>query len=238
MDIGREGATDGTRIDLQGRGDDAQIDIASAVASRAFGGGISLRIPFWKATAIEAEAGRVQNLDADKTLIGSGGPIGQKSREQLKAEQEEESRERLSTLLALVEDQREFEEWLRTKSSIGGVEMTGREWGEFADRLRNDEKLRQKIIDAFEAQGMSEAEANSRYERVTNVADAMKVPPSQRTEEQTALIEKAKTDPAFGSDIKTANGFYSGGQAPKAEVARTAAPTSTPVVAALDGPGM
>jgi hypothetical protein len=63
------------------------------------------------------------------------------------------------------------------------------------------------VIGAFKARGMSDAEAERRYNRVTDVADAMKVPPSQRTEEQTAVIEKAKGDPTFEADIQVANAF-------------------------------
>jgi len=241
MDEAQEGAD--SDIDLHhGRNDKhdgMQVDTAMAVAARSFGQSLSIRMPFWKAAAIEAQANQVQNLDADKTIIGNGGPIGQKSREQLKAERDEENTEQFRQMVAFIaEEQREREEWERTRSSIGSVEMTGREWGEFADRLRNDDKLRRKIIDALEAQGMSEAEANRRYERVAAVADAMKVPPSQRTEEQTALIEKSKNDPVFANDMKTANSFYNGGQAPKADVVQATAPTTAPIVAALDGPGM
>lgn len=214
--------------------DGMQVDTAMAVAARAFGAPLSLKIPFWKAAAIEAEAGRVQNLDADKTMIGNGGPIGQKSREQLKADKDEESNDQLRQFVAFVaEEERVREEWMRTKSSIGGVEMTGREWAEFADRLRNDDKLRRKIIDAYEAQGLSEAEANRRYDRVTDVADAMKVPPSQRTEEQTALIEKAKGDPSFSTDVKTASKILSDDARPT-----TAAPAPVEQkVTMVDGPG-
>jgi hypothetical protein len=213
-----------------------QVDTAMAVAARAFGASLSIKIPFWKAAAIEAQANQVQNLDADKTLIGNGGPVGQKSREQIKAERDEENADQFRQLVAVMaEEERQREEWMRTRSSIGGVEMTGREWAEFADHLRRDEILREKVIAEFKAQGMSGAEATRRYERVTQVSEAMGVPPAQRTEEQTSLIEKSKSDPSLSNDMKTAHRAFETLSAPKADMAQKAAPSLA--VAPLDGPG-
>ncbi|WP_165185086.1 hypothetical protein [Caulobacter soli] len=213
----------------------AQVDASTFVDAKAFGNAIPLRVPFWKAAAIEAKAEQVQNLDNAGMTIKNG-PVGQKTREQLQAERDEESADQFRQLIAFVtEEERLREEWMRTKSSIGGVEMTGREWAEFADRLRNDEQLREKIITAFKAQGMSDAEANRRYERVADVSEAMGVPPSERTEEQTSLIEKSKNDPSLTSDMKTAHDAFEMLSAPKADVPQKVSPSLA--VAALDGPG-
>lgn len=49
--------------------------------------------------------------------------------------------------------------------------MKNAEWDKLAERLRNDEDLRRRVIDVLKARGMSDDEAEARYDRVTQVAE-------------------------------------------------------------------
>ena len=79
--------------------------------------------------------------------------------------------------------------------------MTGSEWAELAQRLRNDEDLHRRVIEAFEGRGMSHSEAEARYERAAQVAEAAAIPPSQRSEEQKRVIKSAESDPTYKRDM-------------------------------------
>lgn len=80
--------------------------------------------------------------------------------------------------------------------------MTGAEWAKLADRLRDDDDLRRRIMDVFEKRGMTKQEAEARYERVADIAEIAAIPPSQRTDEQKATMKQAEADPTLKQDMK------------------------------------
>lgn len=58
----------------------------------------------------------------------------------------------LSQLANIVQQQREErerEEWAKTKSTVAGITMTGAEWAQLAERLRNDRELKDGLISKF-----------------------------------------------------------------------------------------
>ena len=155
---------------------------------------------------IEREANFAQMLDTAGLTIGGfgGGPLDQKTKEERQQEHDDEAGAQLAATFEEIEHQREREEWSHTLSTVGGVEMTGAEWRTLAQRLRDDQDLHRRLIEAFEKRGMTEAEAETRYERVADVAEIAAIPPGQRTEEQTAAFEKANADPSFNADMADA----------------------------------
>jgi len=103
-----------------------------------------------------------------------------------------------------IEAEREREEWMRTKSTVAGVTMTGEEWADLAKRLREDRSLHDKLVETFIKRGMSREEAEARYDRVAELAEAAVVPPSQRTDEQKHVMAEGDADPWMKKDIEAA----------------------------------
>ena len=141
------------------------------------------------------------------TIGGAGGgPVDIKTKRERQHDANAESIEYMTVRLEQAE--REREQWAGQRHGIAGVEMTGAEWSQLAERLRTDDELKQRVLDAFRSRGMTTEEAERRYDRVANVAGAMAIPPSQRTEQQAAAISKAEADPSFKRDIQTVQTEY------------------------------
>lgn len=244
-------------INLQrGGGNDSapQLDTATYVAGQIFG---SAALPSWMPEflkrKIEAEAETAQrNPDTGVMTIDSQFERNRKSRTEREAEELEQLRDKVAIIAD--QQQREREEWSKKLSTVGGVTMSGEQWADLSKRLREDEKFREQVIDAFKARGMSEDEATARADRAADVADAASVPPSQRNDKQKKAIADAEADPTFRSDMRTITAVLDGDK-PKhsltanrfndaAEGAQTSQdnrqqPTTvtTPKVVLADGPG-
>lgn len=194
----------GTSIDLRHDNENdagAQVD-ASLLRLAATFGVVSFPpgMPDYLQAAILEKAEQDRNADGS-FIAGSAENADERRREDKRQAQDNMSR----WADALLEEREERERWARTQSIIGGVTKTGAEWQSFAKRLREDDELRQRIIEAFRKRGMTEDEAEQRYERVVDIAEIAAIPPSQRTEEQQQEFEKAKADPTFQQDMQEAN---------------------------------
>lgn len=130
-----------------------------------------------------------------------------------------------------VRERREREEWMRTQSTVGGITMTGAEWAQFADRLRNDEDLRRRVIDALEKRGMTKAEAEARYERVADISEIAAKPPSQRSEQEAETFKRAQADPTLAQDMKEAINADRLSRGPSAAPQATDSVTAPPATA-------
>lgn len=98
----------------------------------------------------------------------------------------------------IVEDeQREREEWMHMKSTFAGVTMTGAEWKGLSEDLRREGSLRDWLIEQMMRDGKPREAAERKADEMADVYGAMAKPPSQRTEEEAASIERAKSDPDY-----------------------------------------
>lgn len=126
--------------------DGMQVDASTSVDAVALGNAIPLRVAFWKAASIEREASQIQNLDAARTIIGNGGPVGQKTREEIKDENDKESSDRFREVVALVAEeqtrQREHEaQWLATSHTYAGQTMDGKQWKALATWFQDSDNV-------------------------------------------------------------------------------------------------
>ena len=182
------------------RGDSEQCDLAVYTAAATFNAvAFPPNMPEELKREIEARAERARQANPNINLA-TGDPSSVDAKKKREADADDRADQQLS--LILQEQQREREAWMQTPSTVGGVTMTGEEWSELSKRLRSDDELRSRIMDAFMARGMTEAEAERRYDRVADVAEIMAIPPAQRTEEQQAKVEKADADPTFKQDAQ------------------------------------
>lgn len=141
-----------------------------------------------------------QARTADGSIGGNRMDQDERRREAVR-ESEDDNLSALANIAQQEREEREREEWARTKSTVAGVTMTGTEWAQLAERLRNDGELREEIMAAFRKRGMSEEEAERRYERVADITAIAAKPESQRTEQEAEDFEKAKADPSFEQDM-------------------------------------
>ena len=182
-----------------------QVDAATGVAAQLFDS-VPLNVNFAKAASIEAQAQLLKQLDgAENFFLIDEGDLRQSShyREEQKQEEDAKFFGYLTELDEQAEQRRrEQEEWSKTISCVGGLEMTGAQWTEFARRLRSDQELREKILEEFRQRGMTEEEARRRYERVTAASEIAAIPPNQRTDEQNQLLQEAEADPSFYDDLQ------------------------------------
>ena len=187
-----------------------QAGLANLVAARIFGSApLPPGTPEWLKDSIDTQANFAQRLPgADVMTIGGagGGPLDLKTKRERQRDADAEAVEYLTVRLEQAE--RERRQWAGERHGIGGVEMTGAEWSQLSERLRTDDELKQRVLDAFRSRGMTSAEAETRYDRVADVAGAMAIPPSQRTEQQAAAVSKAEADPSFKRDIQTVQTEY------------------------------
>lgn len=190
---------------------EAQVD-ASVYALAAQFGAVSFPpdMPDHVKDAIMDRAAREREAAGDFVIDNRMNPNDPRARQE---KQDEENFSQMTQFL--MQQQQERDEWARTSSTVGGVTMTGSDWSKLATKLRNDEELRRKVTAAFKARGMSDEEAQARYDRVADVAEIAAIPPSQRTDAQKETIRDANADPAFKQDMETVQSF-----ARNSEVAR------------------
>ena len=180
------------------RGDSEQFDLAVYTAAATFNAvAFPPNMPEEIKREIEARAERARQANPNISLA-TNDPSSADAKKKREADADDRADQQLS--LILQEQQRERETWMLTPSTVGGVTMTGEEWSELSKRLRSDDDLRARIMDAFMRRGMTEAEAERRYDRVADIAEIMAIPPAQRTEEQQAKVEKADADPTLKQD--------------------------------------
>lgn len=181
-----------------------ETDTATAVAAQIFDS-VPLKVSFAKAAFIKAQVEIEKGLDGADNFIR----IDSSDRSTARSNENESDERFLDYVANVLADaerlrRREREEWERTVSSVGGVQMTGAEWREFAKRLSLDEELRDKVMESLHQRGMSEEEAKARYERITKIAEIAAIPPSQRTPEQQQIMVLAEADPTFQQDMQSA----------------------------------
>ena len=197
------------------RGDSEQFDLAVYTAAATFNAvAFPPNMPEEVKQEIEARAERARQANPNINFA-TDDPSGVEAKK--KREADADDRADLQLSLILQEQQREREAWMRTPSTVGGVTMTGEEWSELSKRLRSDDDLRARIMDAFMRRGMTEAEAERRCDRVADIAEIMALPPAQRTEEQQAKVEKADADPTFKQDVRDVERLSSDYDAPSPE---------------------
>lgn len=187
---------DETSVDTPG--DTRQFDVATYVAALAMNPAASIPhdFPEWLKAHIESQAAVVR-----QAAVEFGGSLtNDPNSPEAKREREERADAAINAQMAILQQQ-ERAEWARTPSTVGGVTMTGEEWDKLAKRLRNDDELRERVLTAFQKRGISETEAEARYERVADVAEIMAIPPSQRTAEEKETVRKADADPTFKQDM-------------------------------------
>jgi hypothetical protein len=183
---------------------EAQVDASALALAKVFGtAAFPSNMPDFLKEAILARADQARNAAGDLVIDNRMDASDPKSRR----EREEDTADFVSQWVQnqqQMQADREREEWAHAKSTVGGVTMTGAEWAAMAKRLREDDKLREEILGLFRRRGMTDEEAERRYQRVINVAEIAAIPSSQRTEEQQHEFEKAKADPSFARDMHEA----------------------------------
>jgi len=198
---------------------DKQIDVAGLTMAHAFGAaapppGLSTVA----IAAIEMQANFAQRLPgADRFLTTArSGPVGQKSAAE---REEEEAKDALEFLSLIAEEQkRERDEWARSSHAFAGIELTGEQWGELGDELRRDGPLRQWLISRMVRDGKTDAQAAAKADEFADVFTALSKPPSQRSPEENAAIDRARSDPDFQRYTSQIAGQHFGGRTAEVSV--------------------
>jgi hypothetical protein len=120
--------------------------------------------------------------------------------EKKKKENEEALREAIDN----IEDRRREEraEWSRTRHSYAGIEMTGEEWGKFAERMEGDTPLRKWLLERQRQKGKTEPEAKQAVDQMVLLAKMQNLPPDQWTPEMQALDTTLKADPKLEQELQ------------------------------------
>lgn len=220
---------------------DPPVDVASLSLAATFG-----PVAFPKGMSEHLKQSILEKAEQTRTADGSIGGNQMANDDRRRQAEREDAEENLSTWANVVQQQREErerEEWAKTKSTVAGVTMTGAEWAQLAERLRSDSKFKDDVITAFRQRGMTQEEAEQRFDRVADVTSIAAKPPSQRTEAEAERFEKAQADPKIQVDLKEIERINARDTAP-AVSRQNAAPTSEPrveptrpTIALADGPG-
>lgn len=148
--------------------------------------------------------------------IGNGvGSLGQLTLEEIEEKKNEEATEWFEQAFEDVErareEERKREEWSREEHSYAGIEMTGEEWGEFADQLKGDTPLRKWLLERLKKEGKTDAQANDLVNQMSLLAKMQSIPQDQWTDEMKALNAKLDADPALreklNRDLKEAKQY-------------------------------
>lgn len=208
MDEGTEGGRPSNNLQRDNSKDAERqvVAIADAIAPSLVFNNVALppNLPdhLKSALMVKADQAREAAIDAGFVRPTAIDGVASLSREERQRREDEKNSNYFEAMMTQEQRRRrEQEQWSRTKSTVGGVTMTGSEWAELAQRLRNDDDLRRRVIEAFEGRGMSRDEAEARYERAAQVAEAAAIPPSQRNDEQKRVIKSAESDPTYKRDM-------------------------------------
>lgn len=163
--------------------------------------------PDWLKDAAQSKANFAQRLPGvSEWTIGNGvGSLGQLTREEAAEKEREETAEWFEALADTIEqtnrEEREREEWAQARHKYAGLDMTGEEWGEFADQLKGDTPLRKWLVEKLKKEGKTEGKANEMADQMALLAKMQSLPPSQWTPEMKALDEKLKADPKLKGEL-------------------------------------
>lgn len=152
----------------------------------------------------------LNQLAGEKSIgSGFGGRTGDKTTADEKREQQEQdsedSFEQLRSHFDQIQEQeRERAEWSRSMHSYAGMDMSGEEWGAFADELKADTPLRRWLVEQFKKKGKPEAEAQKQADQVSLLAKMQSLPPSQWTDEMKALDAELDANPEKRAELDEA----------------------------------
>lgn len=224
---------------------DPTVDVASLSLAATFG-----PVAFPKGLPEHLKQSILEKAEQSRTADGSIGGNQMANDDRRRQAERDEAEENLSTWANAAQQQREErerEEWAKTKSTVAGVTLTGAEWAQLAERLRSDSKFKDDVITAFRQRGMTEDEAEQRFERVADVTEIAAKPPSQRTEAEAERFEKAQADPKVQADLKvvqdmssihvSAERLLSGNNPPSTPSSAEQQPRAEITVAQMTGPG-
>jgi hypothetical protein len=119
-----------------------------------------------------------QARDAEGSFAADNTMNPEDRRRKAERDADDDNLSQLANIVQQQRDEREREEWSRTKSTVAGVSMTGAEWAQLAERLRNDSELKEALISKFQKRGMSAVDAEHLYERVADTTTIAAKPPS------------------------------------------------------------
>lgn len=152
----------------------------------------------------------LNQLAGEKSIgSGFGGRTGDKTTADEKREQQEQDSEEgfeqlRSHFDQIQEQERERAEWSRSMHSYAGMDMSGEEWGAFADELKADTPLRRWLVEQFKKKGKPEAEAQKQADQVSLLAKMQSLPPSQWTDEMKALDAELDANPGKRAELDKA----------------------------------
>lgn len=158
--------------------------------------------------AAQSKANFSQRLPGtSEWTIGNGvGALSQLTREEMEEKKKEEAAEWFEEFSEVVDhirqEEREREEWAQEKHKYAGIEMTGEEWGEFADRLKGDTPLRKWLLEKLKKEGKTETQAQKTVDEVALLAKMQSLPPSQWTDDMKALDREMKANPEKSAELK------------------------------------
>lgn len=189
--------------------DDETLVSIEAAASTLIYQDVAIRGPEWLRAAAEAKAAMAQRLPGTSEWNIGNGPGSLKNRTY--AEREEDENEATAAYLEIMSDaieaehslerERERQEWSRATHSYAGIEMTGAEWGEFADALKGDTALRRWLIDEMMKKGKSQVEAAKQADQVALLARMQSLPENQWTPEMKALDRELDQNPERRAEL-------------------------------------
>ncbi|AUW58052.1 hypothetical protein C1T17_07960 [Sphingobium sp. SCG-1] len=158
--------------------------------------------------AAQSRANFAQRLPGtSEWTIGNGvGSLSQLTREEKvekdKQEADEQFEEIYESMARVHEEEQERQKWAQETHKYAGIEMTGAEWGEFADRLKGDTPLRKWLLEKLKKEGKTETEAQKTVDEVALLAKMQSLPQSQWTDNMKALDREMKANPEKASELQ------------------------------------
>ena len=187
---------------------DETVDLAQEETIAFYGDG-PLRGPAWAQEAVEQRAAFAQRIPGtSEWTIGNGvGSLSQLTAQERAEQEDEEALEDFRDTIEIVKEEqerreeREREEWSRSMHSYAGMEMTGEEWGKFADELKGDTQLRKWLLEKLKKDGKTDEQARTMADQMALLAKMQSLPPSQWTPEMKAFNSKLDADPALRQEL-------------------------------------
>lgn len=187
--------------------DDEALGSIEAAASALVYQDVAIRGPAWMKQAAETKAIFAERLPGtSEWTIGDGvGSLKNQTYVEREEEENEKTAEFLDQMADIIEAEQsrehERQEWARTTHSYAGIEMTGAEWGEFADALKGDTALRRWLIDEMMKKGKSQVEAAKQADQVALLARMQSLPENQWTPEMKALDRELDQNPERRAEL-------------------------------------
>ena len=162
---------------------------------------VAIRGPEWAKAAAEMKAAMAQRLPGTSEWNIGNGPGSLKN--MTISERKEEEEEKSAAFLELMGDsievenerQRERHEWATQTHSYAGIEMTGEEWGQFADALQGETPLRRWLVEEIMKKGKSQAEATRQADQIALLARMQSMPEGDWTPEMRELDRELDQNP-------------------------------------------